>query len=137
MTPNGSTNQTIGLQWGFQSLTASPFTIPAQTPGYTYQQIIIILSDGLNTQNRWGGNGSTTDTAVDAREELVCQNIKNANITIYSIQVDTSTPADPKSQVLSDCASDSSKFFFVTSSGSINTVFSQIGSQLSKLRITN
>src|SRR6267154_1328757 len=32
MTPGGNTNQTIGLQWGFQSLTAAPFTIPAKDP---------------------------------------------------------------------------------------------------------
>jgi hypothetical protein len=142
MTPNGATNQTIGLQWGFQSLTASPFNIPAQTAGYTYQNILIILSDGLNTENRFIGNGqanqpASTVSQIDAREALVCNNIKAANIVVYSIQVDTSTPADPQSQPLYNCASDSSKFFYVTSSSSINTVFSQIGSQLSKLRISH
>ena len=30
MSPNGNTNQAIGLAWGWQSLTASPFTIPTK-----------------------------------------------------------------------------------------------------------
>ena len=28
-------------------------------PNYQYQKVIILLSDGLNTQDRWYGNGST------------------------------------------------------------------------------
>ncbi len=68
MTPNGSTNQPIGLVWGWQSLAGGgPFTVPAEDPNYTYQKAIILLSDGLNTQDRWYGNGSNTSTQVDSR----------------------------------------------------------------------
>jgi hypothetical protein len=38
--------------------------------------------------------------------------------------------------VLKNCATSSSYFFTVTSSGDINTVFNQIGTQLSQLRIS-
>ena len=35
MTPNGSTNQPIGLVWGWQSLVGGgPFTVPAEDPNY-------------------------------------------------------------------------------------------------------
>jgi Flp pilus assembly protein TadG len=129
MTPGGNTNQTIGLQWGFQSLTAAPFTIPAKDPNYTYNQIVILLTDGLNTANRF----STTQATIDARTQRTCNNIKAAGITLYALQVNTS--GDPTSTMLSQCASDASKFFLVTSAGQINAVFSQIGTQLSKLRI--
>ncbi len=65
---NGSTNQPIGLVWGWQSLAGGgPFTAPPKTAGYQYVDAIILLSDGLNTQNRWDGDGSRTSTAVDAR----------------------------------------------------------------------
>ena len=47
MQPVGNTNQAIGLQMGWQSLTAVPFTIPAMDPNYQYNQVVIILSDGL------------------------------------------------------------------------------------------
>ena len=50
MQPNGNTNQAIGLQWGWQSLTKSPFTIPAYDPRYQYKLIIILLTDGMNTE---------------------------------------------------------------------------------------
>ena len=57
--PNGSTNQPIGLVWGWQSLVGGgPMTMPAKDANYTYKEVIILLSDGLNTQNRWNGNGS-------------------------------------------------------------------------------
>jgi len=130
MTPGGMTNQTIGLQWGFQSLTAAPFTIPAKDPNYTYNQVVILLTDGLNTQSRF----STTQSTIDARTKKACDNIKNAGITLYALQVNTD--GDPTSTMLQQCATDTSKFFTVTSAGQINAVFSQIGTQLSKLRIS-
>ena len=129
MTPNGMTNQTIGLQWGFQSLTASPFTIPAKDPNYTYSTVMILLTDGLNTQNRF----STNQSDIDARTKKACDNIKAAGITLYTLQV--STGGDPTSTMLQQCASDINKFWFVTSSSQIGTIFNQIGTNLSKLRI--
>ena len=54
MTPNGNTNQPIGLVWGWQSLTGGgPLSAPAMSANYDYKQIIVLLSDGLNTENRW------------------------------------------------------------------------------------
>jgi Flp pilus assembly protein TadG len=135
MTANGSTNQTIGLQLAWQSLVGGgPFPAPpALDPNYTYTQAIILLSDGLNTQDRWYGDGANVSTQVDARMTLACVNAKAAGMTVYTIQVNTS--GDPTSTVMKNCASSSSNFFTVTSSGQINTVFNQIGTQLSKLRI--
>jgi Flp pilus assembly protein TadG len=142
MTPNGGTNQAIGLAWGWQSLTqSSPLNAPAEDPNYQYQHIVIILSDGLNTQDRWYGNGSSWSSQVDARQEIVCDNMKNAGITIYSIQVNTDGEAT--SSVLQYCAGsvagsgDTSKFFLLTSPSQIVTTFNQIGTGLSKLRIAN
>src|SRR5271166_5429315 len=86
MTPNGGTNQAIGLAWGWQSLTNSPLTVPAMDPNYQYKQIVILLTDGLNTQDRWYGNGSTPSPQVDARQETLCANIKAAGIVVYTVQ---------------------------------------------------
>ncbi len=134
MSPNGSTNQAIGLQWAWQSLTASPFTIPAMDPSRVYKQAIILLTDGLNTQDRWYGNGSSTSTQVDARQKILCDNIKAAGITIYTVQVNTG--GDPTSTLLQGCASSSDKFFLLTSADQIVTTFQQIGTELSELRIS-
>ncbi len=131
MYADGNTNQGIGLAWAWQSLTAAPFTIPAKDPNYQYSDIIILMSDGLNTQNRW----STSQSTIDARQATMCANVKAAGITLYTIHVNTD--GDPTSTVLQNCASGTDKFFTVTSSGQINTVFTQIGTNLSKLRIAN
>ncbi len=132
MTPGGNTNQAIGLALGWMSLTGGgPFTAPAMDPNYTYQQVIILLTDGLNTQDRWYSDQSS----IDARQTLTCNNIKAAGITLYTIQVDTSTPADPTSTLLQQCASSSDKFFLLTSSNQIVTTFNTIGTNLSKLYV--
>jgi len=129
MQPNGNTNQAIGLQMGWQSLTASPFTIPPLDPNYKYNQVIILLTDGLNTQDRW----YTSQSSIDTRQQKTCDNIKAAGITIYTVQVNTGS--DPTSTLLMNCASDTSKFFLLTSSTEIVTTFNQIGTALSNLRL--
>jgi hypothetical protein len=139
LTPNGSTNQPIGLVSGWHSLVGiGPFTSPAMDPNYSYRQVIILLSDGLNTQDRWYGNGSDTSTQVDDRMWKTggagtCKNIKDSGITIYTVQVNTG--GDPQSTLLQNCASDSSKFVMLTTANQIVTTFQQIGTQLSQLRI--
>jgi Flp pilus assembly protein TadG len=129
MQPNGNTNQAIGLQVGWQSITAAPFTVPAMDPNYKYTQVIILLSDGLNTEDRWYSNASSIDT----RQQKTCDNMKAAGITLYTVQVNTD--GDPTSTLLKNCASDSSKFFLLTSSTQIVTTFNQIGTALSNLRL--
>ena len=130
MYPDGNTNQGIGLAWGWQSLTPNaPLNAPAEDPSYNYQHVIILLTDGLNTENRW-----TTDSSqIDARQGIMCDNIKRAGVTIYTIQVNTG--GDPVSTLLQNCATDSSKWFVLTSASQIVTAFNQIGTNLSKLRI--
>jgi hypothetical protein len=130
MSPDGNTNQAIGLAWGWQSLTqGDPLNAPAETAGYQYQKVIILLTDGLNTQNRW-----TTDASqIDARQRLMCANVKAAGITLYTIQVNTGS--DPTSTLLRDCATDASKWFVLTQASQIVQVFNQIGTNLSKLHI--
>ena len=139
MVANGSTNQPIGLMMGWLSLAGGgPFTVPPMDSNYNYQQIIILLSDGLNTQDRWYGNGSATSTSVDSRMldssgNGTCANIKAAGVTIYTIQVNTG--GDPKSTLLQNCASDTSKFWMLTSASQIATTFTQIGTNLTQLRV--
>ncbi len=134
MSPAGGTNQAIGLQWGFQSLTNPPFTVPAMDPNYQYKQIIILLTDGLNTQDRWYGDGSNPSSQVDNRQTILCNNVKAAGIILYTVQVNTAG-TDPTSTLLQNCASDSSKYFLLTTSNAIITTFGQIGTSLVKLHL--
>jgi hypothetical protein len=137
MSPAGTTNQTIGLQWGWQSLTQSPFTVPAFDPAYTYKTIIILLTDGINTENRWNALNMNGNTAVDTRERTLCTKLHTQNITIWTVQVNTGTGKnkDPTQQVLIDCASSSDKFSELTTADQIITTFDAIGKALSDLRL--
>jgi Flp pilus assembly protein TadG len=137
MTPAGSTNQTIGLAWGWQSLTQSPFTIPAFDPAYTYKTVIILLTDGVNTENRWNALNMSGNTAVDTRERALCTKLHATDITIWTVQVNTGTGKnkDPTQQVLIDCASSSDKFSELTTADQIITTFDAIGKALSDLRL--
>ena len=133
MTPNGTTNQAIGLAHGWMSLVGGgPYPAPPpMDAGYTYQQIIILLTDGLNTEDRWYSDQGS----IDARQEMTCDNIKNAGITLYTIQVNTGK--DPVSTLLQNCASKSEDFYYLTSASQIAGAFQDIGSKLSKLRIAD
>jgi Flp pilus assembly protein TadG len=140
MQPNGATNQNVGLQVGWMSLVGGgPFTAPSENSNYNYQHIIILLTDGLNTQNRWYGDGGTVgssdDAKIDAREKLTCANFKTASPTnvLYTIQVNTD--GDPTSTLLQNCASSTDKFFLITSASGIADVFSAIGTNLTQLRV--
>ena len=98
-------------------------------------QVIILLTDGLNTQDRWYSD----QNSIDTRQQLTCNNINAAGITLYTIQVNTG--GDPTSTLLQNCAGspgkypDSGKFYLLTSSSQILTVFTQIGTDLSQLRL--
>ncbi len=140
MTPNGATNQPIGLVWGWQSLVGGgPLTYPAKDPNFLYNDVIILLSDGLNTYDRWYGDGSTTSTDVDSRMVYgssfigTCKNVKATGVTIYTVQVNTG--GDPTSTLLQNCATDLTKFFLLTSSNQIVTTFNQIGTALANIHI--
>ena len=100
---------------------------------YTYKKVIILLTDGLNTQSRYGGDGSSPSPQVDVRQKILCDNVKAAGITLYTVQVNTSS--DPTSTLLQDCASSSDKFFLLTSSTAIVTTFNQIGTALAGRRV--
>ena len=131
MIATGNTNQTIGLQWGFQSVrAASPLAVPSLGPGYIYDNVVVLLTDGLNTENRF----SKTQSVIDARTKKACDALKADGFTIYSVQVNTG--GDPTSAMLKACATSASKFFILTSASEIISTFNAIGVELSKLRLS-
>jgi Flp pilus assembly protein TadG len=152
LTPNGSTNQPIGLVWAWQSLVGGGgLTAPTKEQSLPYTEAIILMSDGLNTKDRWYGNGSQVSSDVDHRMlntdgTGTCKNIKdlkNADGTpryvIYTVQVNTD--GDPVSTLLQNCASPDGdepkgpKFFHLTAANQMVTTFDTIATKLAKLRI--
>jgi Flp pilus assembly protein TadG len=126
MTPTGNTNVTVGLAWGFQLLSpVEPFNAPA--PALDLDKVIVILTDGTNTQNRW----SSTESVIDARTQKVCDSIKAANIHLYTVRV-----IDGNATLLKGCASKPSMYYDVQQAVQLTSVFGSIAQNLANLRIT-
>jgi len=109
-----------------------PFNAPAKdTANYTYKDAIVLLSDGLNTQNRWYSDAAS----IDDRQKKMCDAAKLPpnNIIIYTVQVNTG--GDATSTVLQNCASGTDKFYLVTDPDKTLTVFNSIGQSLARLRV--
>jgi Flp pilus assembly protein TadG len=127
LTANGNTNQTIGLQWAFQSLTTnSPLAVPSKDGNYKYEDAIILLTDGLNTENRF----TSSESSIDKRMEVACNNVKNAGVTVYTVLVMAGN-----ADLLKNCASSTSKYFALTSADQMIATFNTIGTELSQLRL--
>jgi Flp pilus assembly protein TadG len=124
--PNGNTNVTIGLTWAFHMLTAGDPLNSAAVPTGDLDKVIILLTDGDNTQNRW----TNTQTDIDARTQQTCANVKKANIKIYTIRV-----IDGNASLLQACASKSDMYYNVQDASQLNDVFAQIAKNLANLRI--
>lgn len=125
MTPTGNTNVTIGLQLAWQSLSpVAPFSAPA--PAIDLDKVIIMLTDGDNTQNRW----SSTQSVIDDRTSKVCTNAKADNIKIYTIRV-----IDGNASLLQSCATNPGMYYEVAQASQLNSVFTAIAQNLANLRI--
>lgn len=135
--PAGGTNQPIGMAWAWTTLQlGDPLSTPAKDPDYQYTDAIILLSDGLNTINRFDGNGRDVSPAVDARQMILCDNIKakvvgKPDTLVYTIQVNTG--GDDESAVLKYCGT--SGFYPTSTAAGIATAFNSIGNSLSALRV--
>ena len=125
---NGNTNTTIGLVWGWQMLTQGAVLSNAAAPNPTkLDKVIVYLTDGDNTENRF----TTSQSAIDARMSAACTKVKAANIQIYTIRV-----MDGNESLLKGCATNASMYFSVTAASQLTTVFDTIAQTLSNLRIS-
>jgi Flp pilus assembly protein TadG len=125
MSPTGMTNVTIGMQMAWQSLSpVAPFNAPAPAPDL--DKVIILLTDGDNTQNRW----TSSTSSIDARTQAACANANADNIKIYTVRV-----INGNASLLQSCASKPDMYFNVQQASDLNVVFSAIAQQLANLRI--
>lgn len=125
MTPAGNTNVTIGMAWAWQTLSpVAPMNAPAPEPDL--DKVIILLTDGQNTQNRW----TTSTSSIDARTQKVCDNAKADNIKVYTVRV-----IDGNGTLLKNCATKPDMYYDVDQADQLNVVFKSIAQNLANLRI--
>jgi len=133
----GSTNQAIGVAHAWQMLTkGDPYgtlALPANTSRY-----IILLSDGLNTQNRWWGDGSTEGTTqdgyIDDRMKLTCDAAKTDGVIIYTLYVHVNGGGN--SDPLKSCATDTAHYYDLTTADAINSAFADIAQKITNVRVS-
>lgn len=131
MTAGGNTNTTIGMVWGGNMLTQNAPLSNAAAPDPTkLNKVIVYLTDGENTADRWYSCSSTCST-IDARMTLACTNVKAAGILVYTIRV-----MDGNETLLKSCATNSSMYYSVTAASQLTDVFNSIAQALSNLRIS-
>jgi Flp pilus assembly protein TadG len=132
MQPNGNTNVTIGLVWAWHALTTNTPLTEGAAPAPDLDKVIILLTDGDNTE-AWNNSNNTKITSqstIDARTALTCENIKAANIKIYAVRV-----IDGDAPLLKGCASSPNTYFDVQNASQLNSVFTAIAQNLANLRI--
>lgn len=118
MTANGNTNLTIGLAWGMNMmLPGRPLSAASNEPE-KFNHYMILLTDGLNTQNRW----TTSTVAIDARTLEACARVKAAGIKLFTVRV-----IEGNANLLRSCASSPEMFYDVSDASQLTAVFDQIG----------
>jgi hypothetical protein len=103
----------------------------ANTEGKT-EKVIILLTDGDNTENRWNTYSSSNDTKIDPRTKLACAEAKKV-ATVYTIRLGN----EGNASMLRTCASDTGKYYDVEDVGTLTPVFQKIADEISKLRVSS
>lgn len=102
---------------------------PSPQPDYT--------AYGRIAEKRLGNSVTTigqAKTELDIRLARMCATIKSKNIIIYTITTGSGVDASTKT-LFTNCASDPSYYFDAPNASQLNAIFTQIGSQLSNLRL--
>lgn len=155
----GGTIGNLGMAWGWRVLSPeAPFTqgLPYDEPGW--RKVIVMMTDGDNQMYRHSITGNpyksdytgyqrvdasvlgTTDRnkakgIIDKRLAEVCQNIKDAGITVFTITF-TSGINNATRDIYRKCASYTEYYFDAPTQEDLKSAFRAVGKKLSNLRIS-
>ncbi len=155
MTASDLTHIPVGLVWGWHVISpGAPFTQGKPYDDNKNIKALVLMTDGDNTIGAEGNHNKSTYTAygylqearlgttnastakniLDDKTETLCENIKNANIRLYTIafQVSSATTLN----MLKSCASDEAMFFGTSDAAALQEAFKTIATELSNLRIS-
>ncbi|MBT4934206.1 MAG: VWA domain-containing protein [Rhodospirillaceae bacterium] len=141
--PTSTTNIPQGMGWAWRVLKPdSPFTEAEANPPMNRQQAIVLLTDGEN----YGGSGDgykgtfglggTARLEMDARLQLISDNIKADGVIVYVIQFANNGSA--LQTLLQGVASGpgSPFYHYAPDAAALQQVFHEIASHLSELRLS-
>lgn len=154
----GNTHINIGLQWGWHALSPNaPFGDGVAYDDGEWRKVVVLMTDGNNQntgtdsdnendsvysgygyfwQQRFGSSSSSDSArtkALDKRLALLCENMKDDKITIYTVRVEV---RDGSSEVLKNCASEPANFKEVADIDDLKTEFMDIAGSIQELRLS-
>ena len=145
LTPNGSTHINIGLVWAWYTISPEfPFITGKAYDDPKFKKYVVLMTDGDNTYQTFSAYGDLADgklgttnqsaavAELNRRLTTVCNNMKAKGITIFTIALEVSS--DTSRQLLEDCATPPGRYFNAQSTD-LQSVFSTIGGQISKVRL--
>lgn len=124
---SGLTDLTIGLVWGWNMLSPNAPLSAASQPARDLDKVIVFLTDGKNTKNRWTQN----QYAIDARTQAVCDNIRADGIQVFTVRV-----IEGNASLLRNCATKPDMYFEVSRANGIGDAFAAIADRLAKLHLS-
>ena len=156
MNANGNTNIPMGLVWGWHTLSPNaPLSDGVAYGTKNHRKIIILMTDGDNVFSShnnhnssqysglgylWqgllgitSGSNNTRNDKMDERLALLCKNIKDKEIVLYTVRVEVKTGS---SDLLKNCATDPDKFFDVQNVSQLGAAFDAIAGSIDNLRLT-
>jgi Flp pilus assembly protein TadG len=155
MTANGNTDITMGLAWGWNTISPNgPFKDGVKYHDEEWQKYVVLMTDGFNQneagnadnqslysgigyiwQGRMGITSGDEDDRTAARDEnlkAMCQTMKDQGVVIFTVRVEFT---EKTSGVLEACASDTKKFYEVANAADLGKAFKNIGESIQALRI--
>ncbi len=117
MQPTGMTHIALGFEFGWHVLSSNaPFTEGVSESNGKTVKVLVLLTDGNQTEQAFGPDGSETEEDGERNLEQLCRNAKEAGITVATVAFDLDEGPSTVER-LRDCASDPSKLFFDVKGG--------------------
>ena len=159
MVANGLTHVNYGAVWGWRMLSPKwraawginigGQELPLDYDAPSMKKAAVIMTDGENTMrdNRYTAygeldegnlNGATSENnavnELNDRLLMVCNNMKNAGITVYTVAF--GNPGAAIEAMMEQCASQSDFYFDPSSGADLSLAFQVIGDSLANLRVS-
>lgn len=122
MRAEGNTNITLGVVWGLHILSGSePFTQGAPWSEVETTKVMIVLTDGENTQSRWSSNTNS----IDARTRMACDTVKAKDVLVYTVRV-----VNGDADLLRDCATDDWMYTDIRRASDLTATFEKLAADI-------
>jgi hypothetical protein len=101
------------------------------------RKFLVLMTDGANTRSKTASqpeHNGTDKAAADALTAELCQNIKSANIKIFTIAFEVTDTATQT--LLSNCSSGPPFYFTADNGAELTAAFEQIAQSVVAMRVS-